>query len=88
MGCRRNVKLFLKVVISVACILLCSYQVYIVGQLYISYPTTVDLRIGRSINIHLPGITICSELATTILVEKIVEIQPNLIEVFAGKIKN
>jgi hypothetical protein len=86
MGFRKKVRFLIKVIISSFCILLCSYQIYIVGQLYISYPTIVDLRIGRSLNVHLPGITICSEISSTILVEKIIEIQPNLYEVFAGEL--
>ena len=86
MGFRRKFRIFLKLVISLACLSVCSYQVYLVAQLYLSYPTTVDLRIGRSLNVHLPGITICSEISTTILPEKIIEIQPPLYSFLHGKL--
>ena len=104
MGCRKNFRILLKIVISLACLTVCSYQVYIVGVLYLSYPTTIDLRIGRSLNVHLPGLTICmqntvftvesnlytmflkigTEISTTILAEKIVEIQPSLFHILHG----
>ena len=84
MGCRRNTRILLKILIAVGCISVCSYQVYLVGILYLSYPTTVDLRIGRSLNIHLPGITICTEIATTILPDKIIEIEPTLRPILYG----
>ncbi|XP_054166032.1 uncharacterized protein LOC128963542 [Oppia nitens] len=85
MGCRKNFRILLKVIISVACLTICSYQIYIVGILYLSYPTTIDLRVSKSLNVHLPGITICTEISTTILPEKIVEIQPTLYSVLHGK---
>lgn len=84
MGLRKKFRIFLKIVISLGCLLICSYQCYIVGVLYLSYPTTVDLRIGRSLNVHLPGVTICSEISTTILPEKIIEIQPSLYQYLHG----
>ncbi|CAG2100138.1 unnamed protein product [Medioppia subpectinata] len=78
MGCRKSFRIFLKIIISLGCLTLCGYQIYIVGVLYLSYPTTVDLQIGRSLNVHLPGITICTEISATIITDKIIELQPSL----------
>jgi len=64
---------------------ICSIQVYQVVQLYFAYPTTIDIRLDPSPHVYLPGITVCSELSSTILVEELVKIKPELYDVFAGK---
>ncbi|OTF84054.1 hypothetical protein BLA29_004463, partial [Euroglyphus maynei] len=65
--------------------IICAYQIYIVCNLYLRYPTTVDIRVDPSPFVHLPGITVCSELSSTILVEKLIKIEPSIYDDFVGK---
>lgn len=79
--CQSRCRLFLRVIISLVAVALCAYQLYIVSMLYFKYPTTVDIRLDPSPTVHLPGVTVCSELSSTILVEELVKIQPALYKV-------
>lgn len=80
-----NVRFTIRVVVTLCALVVCSYQVYIVSILYYRYPTNVDIRLDPSSFVTIPGLTICSELSSTILVEELVKIQPSLYTTFAGK---
>lgn len=82
--CQRNVRNVVRVVITLLALSICAYQIYIVCDIYYRYPTTVDIRLDPSPYVHLPGITICSELSSTILVEELVKIEPTIYNIFAG----
>lgn len=83
--CQKRTRFFIRFVITLACLVVLSYQLYLVFQLYLKYPTTVDIRLDPSPHVHLPGITICSELSSAILVEEMVKVHPKLYKVFVGK---
>lgn len=81
---QRNVRNSIRISITLIAIVICSYQVYLVCDLYFRYPTTVDIRVDPSNFVHLPAITICSELSSTILVENLIKIEPTLYDDFVG----
>ncbi|UXI14494.1 hypothetical protein NH340_JMT00437 [Sarcoptes scabiei] len=82
---QRNVRNTIRIIWSLLVFVICSYQVYLVCDLYFRYPTTVDIRVDPSPFVHLPGVTVCSELSSTILVEKLIAIEPSIYDDFVGK---
>lgn len=60
---------------------------YLVSVLYFTYPTTMDIRLDRSTFVHLPSVTVCSELPATILIEDLARVSPPIFAIFLGKTK-
>ena len=82
---KRRLRWWIRGVMIAVAIALCAYQCYIVSVLYFGYPTNVDIQLDRSRVVSLPSVTICSELASTILVDELAIISPLINTIFGGK---
>lgn len=49
-----------KMAVLLVCMTVCAYQVFQFMQLYLQYPTTVDVEIELLEFSGLPGITVCN----------------------------
>ncbi|KAJ6217415.1 hypothetical protein RDWZM_008572 [Blomia tropicalis] len=75
----------IRLLVSIIATFVCIYQIYLVLLLYYSYPTNVDVRFDQSPYVRLPGVTICSELSSTILFDRMYSISPQIYKLFIGR---
>ena len=71
--CKQRTRWVIRFCIIFLASLLCFYQIYLVCVLYFTYPTTIDIRLDQSQYVHLPSVTVCSELASTVLIDELIK---------------